>query len=136
VPSFPPDHDHDDLATRGFTVTLSAPRSGAVLLRCAGEIDVCTGPMFGRALDTACGPVARGAGSGVAESGLVVLDLAGITFFSVRGVSVLLAAEETAAARGRRIRVVAASLAVRRVLRVTGTAARFAATVDVVGEPG
>jgi anti-anti-sigma factor len=134
VPSFPP--RHDDLAARGLTVTLSAPRSGAVLLRCAGEIDVCTGPMFGRALDTACGPVARVSGPGVTETGLVVLDLAGITFFSVRGVSVLLTAEETAASRGRRIRVVAPSPAVRRVLRVTGTAARFSATVDVVGEPG
>jgi anti-anti-sigma factor len=134
VPSFPP--DHDDLAARGLTVTLSAPRSGAVLLRCAGEIDVCTGPMFGRALDTACGPMARVSGPGVTETGLVLLDLAGITFFSVRGVSVLLAAEETAASRGRRIRVVAPSTAVRRVLRVTGTADRFTATVDVVGEPG
>jgi len=134
VPHYP--QGPGELASPALTVTLSAPRSGAVLLRCAGEIDVCTGPMFGRALDTACGPVTRVSGTGVAETGLVVLDLAGITFFSVRGVSVLLAAEETAASRGRRIRVVAPSPPVRRVLRVTGTAARFAAIADIVGERG
>lgn len=124
------------LASPGLTVTLSTPRSGAVLLRCAGELDLCTGPMFSRALATACGPVSRAAGSGAAQSGVVALDLSGITFFSVRGVSLLLAGEETATSRGMRVRLVAASNAVRRVLRITGTAARFAATAEVAGEPG
>jgi anti-anti-sigma factor len=91
--------------------------------------------MFSRALDTACGP-SRGAESGAPQSGVVALDLSGITFFSVRGVSLLLAAEETASSRGMRLRLVAASAAVRRVLRITGTTARFTATADVVGEPG
>jgi anti-anti-sigma factor len=129
VPNLPP--DPDDLASPGLTVTLSVPRSGEVLLRCAGELDVWTGPEFGRALDTAFDPVSRGAGSR-----LMALDLSGITFFSVLGVSLLLAAEETAASRGIRFRLVASSAAVRRVLRTTGIEARFATTADVAGEPG
>ena len=123
-------------ASPGLTITLSAPSSGAVLLRCAGELDLCSGPAFSRALDTACRPVSRGAEFGAAQSGVVALDLSGITFFSVRGVSLLLAAEETASSRGMRLRLVAASAAVRRVLRITGTTARFTATAEVVGEPG
>jgi anti-anti-sigma factor len=134
VPHYP--RGSGELASPGLTVTLSVSGSGAVLLRCAGELDLCTGRLFGRALDTACGPVSRGTESGAAESGVVALDLAGITFFSVRGVSLLLAAEETASSRGMRIRLVAASAAVHRVLRISGAAARFAATAGIVGEQG
>jgi anti-sigma B factor antagonist len=56
---------------------------------------------------------------------LVVIDLSGVTFFGVSGLSVLIDVNDLAHATGRTFVLDACSPSVRRVLDLTGTQTRF-----------
>jgi anti-anti-sigma factor len=76
----------------------------------AGEVDMATEPAVSKAVMDALG----------GSSSLVIVDLAGVTFFGATGLKVLIYAHEIAKRRQRRFRVVLGTGAARRLVRVTG----------------
>jgi anti-anti-sigma factor len=95
------------------TARTFAPRE--VVLEIAGEIDLLTAPLLEAALR----------GQLAAAPRIVVLDLQGITFFGVSGISVLLAANDEVPRSGGSLRLVRPSVAVARPLVGLGLAGRF-----------
>jgi anti-anti-sigma factor len=90
-----------------------APRE--VVLEIAGEIDLLTAPLLETALRRQLAAAPR----------IVVLDLQGITFFGVRGITVLLAAKDEVPRFGGSLRLVKPSVAVARPLASLGLAGLF-----------
>jgi anti-anti-sigma factor len=97
---------------------VTVARAGRTVLRVAafGEVDVASAPLLGQAL----------AAAAEAGSGEVEVDLAGVTFFDCSGLRALERADGAAA--GSRLRLIAASEAVRRVLRTFGMQHHFGAS--------
>jgi anti-sigma B factor antagonist len=103
-----------------LTATLSHPRVGTVVCTAVGEVDVATGPLLGDQLQQATSD----------EPGHLVVDLSGVTFFSVAGVDVLMQA--LTAQQGRYAMVlVGNSRPVMRVLDVLELTQRFPRYNDV-----
>jgi len=101
----------DDAAAQAIVTALTHPRAGAALLTVTGEIDTVTAPHLEAALDTLLG----------LDAGVLVADLAGITFLASSGLAVLIQAAHRAERSGRRLRLVVTGRQVRRPLEITGT---------------
>jgi len=91
--------------------------NGVARLAVEGELDLSSVTVLERAVDDAL--------VGAKDSGVVELDLGGVSFMDSTGLRGLLAARQRANAAGRELRVVAAAPAVRRVLELTHTATLF-----------
>ena len=101
--------------------TITRPHPGTAVLAVQGEIDTLTAPAFTAATtELVTGP-----------DETLVIDLTGVRFLASSGLAVLISAAQRAEERGVRLRLVAASRAVRRPLEITGTAALF----DLHSEP-
>ena len=99
----------------------SRPDPATVVLEVRGEIDTLTAPAFSAAAEELV----------VAPGEVLVMDLTEVRFLASSGLAVLISAAQRAEERGVRLRLVAASRAVRRPLEITGTAALF----DLHSEP-
>ncbi|MGP4007345.1 STAS domain-containing protein [Streptomyces sp. 4N124] len=85
------------------------------VVEAAGDIDLATAGFLAEHLDAAtAGPEPD-----------VLADLRGVDFFDCSGLRVLCRAEERAAARGGRLRIVADDARLRRLLRASGLLDRF-----------
>ena len=101
-------------ATSSLTVRISRETPAAVVIEAVGDIDLATAPRLRAALLDAAG------------RGSVVLDAARIAFCDLAGLRVLLETLQFAEDRGRGFRLADPSVAVTRVLEITGTLALFA----------
>jgi anti-sigma B factor antagonist len=90
--------------------------SGATRLSVRGELDLMAAPAFYEALQRAARP-----GSSVE------IDLAGVDFIDGSGLSMLMDAERRARRARHRLRIVAVSRYVRRLIDITDTAERVSA---------
>ena len=86
-----------------------------------GELDLATTPLLVRELEQA----ERG------DPRLLVLDLAGVTFVDVAGLTAMLAAARRASAGGRRVLVSGARAPIRRLFELTA----IDQTLEVASEP-
>ncbi|MFE0105262.1 STAS domain-containing protein [Streptomyces sp. NPDC059009] len=93
-----------------------------VLVRVAGDLDVATAPELARAL-TEC------------EGRYCELDLLQVTFADSSALNLLTKYQRHTTARGGTLRLVDASVPVRRVLDITGTAKLFFAGPDEPRDP-
>ncbi|WP_133252114.1 STAS domain-containing protein [Actinomycetospora cinnamomea] len=123
----------DDAFVSGLTVAPTQPCRGLVLVRVLGEVDMLTAPRLGDVLDGALRTVADDCAVGrdpiaPAQAPSVVCDLEGVTFFGASGLDVFAAAQQTAAARGVRLVVVAGCRTVRRPFRLTALDRRIMLT--------
>jgi anti-sigma B factor antagonist len=98
----------------GFAVEFHTDGRG-VLVRVAGEVDAATAPALSAQLERAV----------EWNSGDVMVDLAGVTFFDSTAVRALLRARTGLTARGRRLVVSDPAPNARRVLELTGLAGAF-----------
>jgi anti-sigma B factor antagonist len=90
---------------------ISRPRPGTAVLTVRGEIDTLTAPAFAAATkELVSSPDER-----------LVVDMTGITFLASSGLAVLIQTAHRAEDRGLRLRLVAATRAVRRPLEITAT---------------
>ena len=105
----PATDSHPTDSTLGLDI--SRPRPAMVVLEVRGEIDTVTAPRVEAALTE----VQSG------EDAALVVDLSRVTFLASSGLVVLIGAAHRAQARGSRIRLVAATRAVRRPLEITGS---------------
>lgn len=100
----------------GLDIKVGRERDGTVRLTLGGELDLRTG----RRLDAELARIET-----QLRPGVLILDLANLTFIDSSGLRVLFHAERRARAEGRRIVLVPGSGAVRRVFEITGALARF-----------
>src|SRR2546421_9831426 len=91
-------------------ITIDSARSGAVVVRLAGDLDLLTAPLFRDRLE----PLIDGQGL------TLVLDLSGLDFLGSAGLAELAAAHHEATERGMPIVLVAGGRMVQRPLEVTG----------------
>ncbi len=89
----------------------SASRRGEVRVQIRGEVDLCVAPEIQADTDAAF------ATPGVER---VVIDLAECTFIDSSGLHVLVAAAQTAQARGQTLRITGSHGVVQRVIELTG----------------
>ncbi|WP_244928452.1 STAS domain-containing protein [Nocardioides sp. W7] len=102
------------------SVSVRAHRSGAwTIVQVEGEMDVQAGPLVGDLLGR--------------ETGRVAFDLHGVTFLDAYGLGIMVDRQRRAGETDRRVRLVAPSVAVRRILDLTRTHHLFltADTVDL-----
>ncbi len=92
-----------------FSVSAELNRPDEARLVLHGELDLATTPLFVESLLEA----------ERSDSELLLLDMGGLTFIDVAGLSAILAAARRAARVGRRIRVSDASAPVRRLFELT-----------------
>ncbi|MBC6445698.1 STAS domain-containing protein [Actinokineospora xionganensis] len=104
--------------TRPLTVSVTLRRGDLVVLTARGEIDLYTAPILRQAMAQA-------------EEARMVLDLAAIEFCGVAGARVLQEGADRARAQGGRLSLVAAGVAVRRLLRLTGLDRRIPTYPDL-----
>jgi anti-anti-sigma factor len=104
------------VSTGTLRLRVGAP-DGLPRLAVEGELDLSSVSALEEAVADALG--------GAEDGGVVELDLGGVTFMDSTGLRGLLTARQRAEAAGRRLRVVAATPAVRRVLELTHTAELF-----------
>src|SRR5690349_8958386 len=90
-------------------IHVEQPRSGAVVVRVTGDLDLLTAPLLRRRLQ----PLLE-------QPGAVVVDLLNVGFLGSTGLAELTAAQDAAARTGVSLRLVATSHAVLRPLQVTG----------------
>lgn len=115
----------------GITVGVRRPRPGAAVVAVAGEVDEAEAQLLERTV--------AGLDAGVA---LVVVDLAGVSFFGSRGLAALVLAQDAARRRGVRVHVATGegNRRVVRPLQITGVDAVvpvFATAAEALGErPG
>lgn len=107
-------------------VVIVRPRPGVAVLDVAGEVDTFTAPV----LEAALTDLLDGA-----EATLVV-DLTGVRFLSSSGLAVLIRAADRSPGNGRRLRLVAATRAVRRPMEITGADQLFDMYTDVDAAAG
>lgn len=94
---------------------IDARRHGArVVLRVAGEVDLCSAPRLAAALDAAL--------AADEPSGELVVDLAGVSFCDARGLAVLVEAHHQALRADKRLVLAHPSAMLRRLLAITGLA--------------
>jgi anti-anti-sigma factor len=98
-------------------ISYSLNGHGAATIRIAGELDLAAGDLVLEAVAVALVATTRPTG-GEAE---VQLDLSGVSFIDCAGLSALLRAQRSAAARGCTLHVGGMSAAVRRLLELSGT---------------
>jgi anti-anti-sigma factor len=87
----------------------------AVVVRVYGEVDAFTVPVLATALLTELD----------ARPELLVVDLAGVTWFGVSGLITLIDVQEVAAATGASVRIAGAAPSVRRLVELAGLTERF-----------
>ena len=90
---------------------LSHPTPEVAVLAVGGEIDALTTPQLETGVDQLLADPAP----------LLVLDMTDVSFLASSGLAVLIRAAQLAGERGRRLRLVVATRAVRRPLQVTGS---------------
>jgi anti-sigma B factor antagonist len=106
------------------TASFTTQRHGAaVVLQVHGEIDMLTSPRLRNELIDLLD----------SRPSVLVLDLAGVSFFASSGLATLVEASEAAAEAGVPLRLAAMGRSVRRPLQITGLAARFDTYDDVPG---
>jgi anti-anti-sigma factor len=122
--------DPDHSLAGGLTVTPTRPRSGLVLLRVIGEVDMLTARQLADALDGAITDLGeeQGATTPDGEGPAVVCDLGGVTFFGASGLDVVATAQQSALARHVRLVLVAGHRTVLRPLRLTALDRRVTLT--------
>lgn len=137
-----------------LVVSSTSPRSGVVVLRAIGEIDLLTAPSWARMGRAACrlladrhsdtpevgdhSPVAHRVPAGSAPAGRLVCDLSAVGFLGASGLAVLVELAEETAAHGLVLSVVADTRAVRRPLSLTGLDRRVSvvsALSEAVADP-
>lgn len=102
-----------------LTVSVTLHRADLVVLTGRGEIDLYTAPILREAM------------AAQEEATRMVLDLAGIDFCGVAGARVLDEGATRAVAQGRRLSLVVATVAVRRLLQLTGLDRRIRTYPDL-----
>ncbi|WP_433558232.1 STAS domain-containing protein [Pseudonocardia xinjiangensis] len=100
-----------DTASEFLDTTITRPRTGTAVLEVEGEVDTLTAPRFSSAVDELMS----------SHEPTLVVDLSGVTFLASSGLAVLIQAAHRAEERSARLRLVAATRAVRRPLEITGT---------------
>lgn len=98
----------DTEATGPLTVSVTLRQAGLVVLTGRGEIDLYTAPILRQAM------------AAQEQAARMVLDLAAIEFCGVAGARVLEEGANRAQAQHRRLSLVVATVAVRRLLQLTG----------------
>ena len=93
------------------------PGDGGTIVAVSGEVDVCTEAPLQQALLR----IIR------ERSARLMLDLSGVWFMDCAGLRALLATRRRAESRGGRMRLIAASAAVRRIIELTGAQEALAA---------
>lgn len=102
-----------------LTVSVTLRRTGLVVLTSRGEIDLYTAPILRQAM------------AEQERTARMVLDLTGIEFCGVAGARVLDEGADRAQAHGRRLSLVVATFAVRRLLHLTGLDRRIPTYPDL-----
>lgn len=102
-----------DAAVPWLSVTVGDPGPDVRVLRVAGEIDMVTSPALRQAID----------GVLDARSAVLVVDLDAVTFLGAHGLAALVNARSRCEDLGGRLRLVATTSPVRRILEVTGLTA-------------
>jgi anti-sigma B factor antagonist len=98
-----------------LVTTLTHPHGGAAVLGVQGEIDVATVLEFRTATEDLLG----------APEGILVIDLAEVSFLSSSGLAVLITTAEQAEQRGIQLRLVVTTRPVSRLLEMTATSNLF-----------
>ena len=98
-----------------FNLGVVRRAGGAVVVRVYGDVDAITVPLLETALLTELD----------ARPKLLVVDLAGVTWFGVSGLITLVDVQEVAAATGVSVRIAGAAPSVRRLVELAGLTERF-----------
>jgi anti-sigma B factor antagonist len=98
-----------------FSVSVVRHAGSAAVVRVRGEVDACTVPVLETALMTELDACPE----------LLVVDLAGVTWFGVGGLIALVDLQEVAAATGTSVRIAGAAPPVRRLVELAGLTERF-----------
>ncbi len=110
-----PRHLDPALPPGDLGVQLRRPEGDVALLVLHGEIDALTAPQLASGLRALLAePVDR-----------LVIDLSGVSFLASNGLAELIRTAQVAEQRGRRLRLVVTTRAVRRPLQITGSAQLF-----------
>jgi anti-sigma B factor antagonist len=124
-----PGPDPAELADGALAISTTAPRTGVVVVRAIGEIDLLTAPAWRRGLVAAtrmAGPVPPGstghaAGSADHRAGRLVCDLSSVTFLGAAGLTVLLELSTPSAEHDLELALVAPGRSpARRLLELSG----------------
>jgi anti-anti-sigma factor len=98
-----------------FNLGVVRRAGGAVVVRVYGDVDAITVPLLETALLTELDVRPK----------LLVVDLAGVTWFGVSGLITLVDVQEVAAATGVSVRIAGAAPSVRRLVELAGLTERF-----------
>jgi anti-anti-sigma factor len=98
-----------------FHLSVVRRPGAAVVVRVYGELDAFTVPVLETALLTELDACPK----------LLVVDLAGVTWFGVSGLIALVDVQEVAAATGASVRIAGAGPSVRRLVDIAGLTERF-----------
>jgi anti-anti-sigma factor len=109
-----------------FNVSVVRRAGGVVVVRVYGDVDAITVPLLETALLTELD----------ARPKLLVVDLAGVTWFGVSGLIALIDVQEVAVATGVSVRIAGAAPSVRRLVELTGLTERFTSGSPVVRADG